>query len=99
MIMFTTCFAMSKFNGDDNSSDFVTGRIKVYGNEPFTFLGIVTEDGLKYTLKAEKKVLDKIQNAQGHLVEIKGKIEIEKDNSGNQIKNSYLIVEDWKIVK
>ena len=99
LITFGMCFAMSKAGADETNLDTVTGRIKVYGNEPFAILGIITDDGLTYTLKAEKDVLNKIQNAQGHIVQIKGKVEIVKDDSSNQLKNGYLIVLDWKIVK
>jgi hypothetical protein len=44
-------FAMAK-----NQS--IIGQVKVYGNEPHTYLGLKTEEGTVFTLKADKETLD-----------------------------------------
>ena len=51
----------------------LTGRIKIKGNEPMTFVALVTEDGMDYVLKGEKAENLRF-NHQLRLVEIKGRI-------------------------
>lgn len=53
----------------------VEGFIKVYGNEPHTYLGIETKEGKVFVLKAEEEILSELQNQQGLLLELRGKIE------------------------
>lgn len=60
-------FAMAK-----NQS--IIGYVNVYGNEPHTYLGLKTEEGTVFTLKADKEILDEIQKNQGVLLQLNGKV-------------------------
>ena len=93
------CFAYSKPNKAASNSNTVTGYIKVYGNEPFTFIGLETENDKQYTLKASDQVLEELRKAQGKKIEINGTIEKSEKASMNELKDGNLIVLEWKVVK
>ena len=93
------CFAFSKPSKSQKKLDEVTGLIKVYGNEPFTFLGIETKDGKLYSIKADKELNDELQKTQGNIIEIKGTIEKDDENTLNRLKDGFLIVSEWKVLK
>lgn len=82
----------------------VSGLINVYGNEPFTFIGIKTDSGEEYSLTAEKEVLDQLRNTQGKKIEITGSIKQADKNQEkaavefNSLKSGNLIVLDWEYV-
>ena len=74
-------------------SDSVEGYINIYGNEPHTYLGLETQDGLVFVLKAEEEILSELQNQQGYLLELRGKIEETKKTL--VIKHDYFEVIEW----
>ena len=78
-------------------SDSVEGYIKVYGNEPHTYLGIETQDGKVFVLKAEKELLDELQNQQGYLLKLDGKF-IENKSNVLFSKNQFEVVEWGKVL-
>ena len=84
-------FSMSK------APDSVEGYIKVYGNEPHTYLGIETQDGKVFVLKAEKELLDELQNQQGYLLKLDGKF-IENKSNVLFSKNQFEVVEWSKVL-
>ena len=84
-------FSMSK------TPDSVEGFIKVYGNEPHTYLGIETQDGKIFILKAEEEILAELQNQQGYLLKLDGKI-IEAKSKSFFNKNQFEVVEWSKIL-
>lgn len=92
-------FAYSKPSLSDDNIDIVTGYIKVYGNEPFTFIGLETENEKQYSIKASDEVLIELRKAQGKKIEIKGTVEKSGKLSINELKDGYLIVLEWKVVK
>jgi len=92
-----SCFAYSK--PAKAKIDSVTGYINVYGNEPFTFIGIVTDDGKEYTISADDSILKELQKTQGKKIEIKGTIEKSEKPGFNQLKNGRIILLEWKYVK
>ncbi len=106
ILIFTSvfCFAYSKPKHDDSIT--VQGMIHVYGNEPFTYIGIVCDSGEEYSLKADKKVLSELQKTQGKKIQIKGlpeKSDKPKESDGpvfkpNTLKNGDLNVIEWKFV-
>ncbi len=82
-------FAMAK-----NQS--IIGYVNVYGNEPHTYLGLKTEDGTVFTLKADKEVLSEIQNQQGVLLQLNGKV---TENKTPLFMGKYQFeVDEWSIV-
>lgn len=69
------CFGMAKKDKIKESSEIVvTGLVKIYGNEPHTFVGFVSQDGTEYSLKAKDKELKKLKKMQGILLEISGNL-------------------------
>lgn len=84
-------FSMSK------APDSVEGFIKVYGNEPHTYLGIETQDGKIFILKAEDEILTELQKQQGYLLKLDGKI-IENKSNVLFNKNQFEVVEWSKIL-
>ena len=84
-------FSMSK------APDSVEGFIKVYGNEPHTYLGIETQDGKIFILKAEDEILTELQKQQGYLLKLDGKI-IENKSNVLFYKNQFEVVEWSKIL-
>ena len=110
LLIFTAifCFSYSKPKHDDSVT--VKGMIRVYGNEPFTFIGIICDSGEQYSLKGDKEVLKELRNTQGKKVQIKGLPEkTEKSEMQNQekavllvpntLKNGNLNVIEWKLVE
>ena len=82
----------------------VSGLINVYGNEPFTFIGLKTSSGEEYSLSASEEVLNQLRKAQGKRIEITGSIKQADKNQEkaavefNSLKNGNLIVLDWEYV-
>lgn len=58
----------------------VTGRIKCYGNEPFTWPGITCDDGREYALCGDKEVLSSLLEKQGVHIQIEGTLAAGKDS-------------------
>ena len=102
IVLFIFCasltFAMSAFK-KTNKAESITGYIHVYGNEPFTFIGIETEDDKQYSLKADEEILKDLRKAQGYKIEIKGKVQKEDKLTLDGLKDGNLIVIEWKFVK
>jgi len=100
-ILITTflCFAFSRPTKNTQELNVITGIIKVYGNDPFIFIGIETDEKKQYTIQAEDNVLKKLKNAQGEKINIKGIIENSEEKSFHKLKDGYLIVYDWDFVK
>ncbi len=95
----TSCFAYSKPAKAKAKTDSVTGYINVYGNEPFTFIGIVTDDDKQYTITADDSILKELRKTQGKKIEIKGTIEKSEKPGFNELKNGRIILLEWKYVK
>lgn len=95
------CFSFSKPKQDDTIS--LKGYVRVYGNEPFTFIGIVCDSGEEYALLAEGNILNELRKSQGEKIQIKGyrkKNEADKSSvSLNSLKDGTFVVKNWKTVK
>ena len=84
-----------------NNNKTVKGYIHVYGNEPFTYIGIETTDNKKYAISAAEEEIAKLWKTQGSLVEIEGII-IPKEGDAkelNMLKDGKIEVSGWKVVK
>ena len=104
LIVFMLCitaltFAFSKPSKLEDNVTEVTGFVNVYGNEPFTFIGIVTDKNEQYSIKADQETLNDLRKTQGQKIEIKGTIYKYEDISLNQLKDGNLIVIEWKLAK
>ncbi len=80
----------------------VSGLINVYGNEPFTFIGIKTSSGEEYSLSASEEVLNQLRKSQGKRIEITGSVKQADKNQEkpvvefNSLKNGTLTVLNWQ---
>ncbi|MBR4629731.1 MAG: hypothetical protein IKO57_04740 [Treponema sp.] len=80
----------------------ITGHIKIYGNEPFTFVGFVTDDGEKYSLDIDPKAdftIQDIQAHQGEPLKLTGIVN-DKELIGFQtLKNGRFVVSKFKVIE
>lgn len=95
------CFAYSKPKKSVAQEVTKIGRVDVFGNEPFTYLGFLCENEEVYTLKGSDKIMQELSDNQGYRLEVRGYIENpdSADSQMNKLKNGYLIVNEWKKVK
>lgn len=101
IIIFLLLSGMLFCSFSKNTTKTVKGFINVYGNEPFTYIGIETEDDKKYTISASEEEISKLWKTQGSLIEIEGYI-IKPESEGRQpgmLKDGKIEVLEWKFVK
>lgn len=77
----------------------VTGLVHSYGNEPFTWLGIETEDGKAYGLRIDKETDEKLRQLFGVLVSIEGTLELPVRYGYEQLKDGAIHVEKFEVVQ
>ena len=84
-----------------NNQKTVKGYIRVYGNEPFTYIGIKTKENKEYSIAAEEKIYKELKSTQGKEVELSGIIILpEKDGlEPGMLKDGKIEVTEWKFVK
>ena len=93
------CIFLSSFS--KNQIKKVEGYVRVYGNEPFTYIGIKTTDKKEYAISADEEKIAELWQSQGNLIEITGYIvEKEKDQPPvGFLKDGKIEVIEWKYVK
>jgi len=101
---FVSCsmiFCLASYDKKEKANSVVTvcGLVVVKGNEPFTFLGLKTENGKEYALKGKEDILDYLQNNQGVLFEITGFLEKKSKKAFQQLKNGAIYVSSVKVVE
>ena len=81
----------------------VRGRIGVYGSEPHTFPGIVTDDGKQYSVQAPPDVLAGLYGEQGKKLVFTGTV-VPREASGapvlpfQTLRDGTFILERWEPV-
>lgn len=104
LILITTSAILSAYSKPiQNTEMTLTGLVKVYGNEPVTFLGLKTDDGREFKIQADQNTLSELQNNQGYKIEITGIVEkpakIKSQNQAislDSLKDGKIIVTKWK---
>ncbi len=99
IIMSCTFISLCSFR--KNNMQTVEGYIFIYGNEPFTFIGIKTDNNKEYSISASDDIKKEIRTSQGKKIQIIGiiikpdpeKIELEG------LKDGKIEVSSWKIIK
>lgn len=110
MICFSILSAAGKNKNTINSIEVknscnikVSGVVKMYGNMPFSYPGIETPDGKKYSIvSGNPKLLKKIRDCAGREITVYGIVNrpVSDDVKGFQmLKDGYLYVEDYEVVK
>lgn len=84
-----------------NNQKTIKGYIRVYGNEPFTYIGIKTAENKEYSIAADDKVYKELKKTQGKEIQISGIIIYpEKDAlEPGMLKDGKIEVIEWKYVK
>lgn len=80
----------------------IQGFVKSFGNVPFNYPVIETDDGKQYSVKADDDVKNEIFKTAGEKIEVTGVIIVpKKDNEiGFQsAKDGYIEVVEWKFVE
>ena len=86
-------------NADKENIVYITGRVQIYGNEPFTFAGIIDEDGTEYAVYLPSGD-DELRRLQGHLIEFAVVFLDEPQNLGGLIlSGGTLTPVEWKIIR
>lgn len=104
LILITTSAILSAYSKPiQNTEMTLTGLVKVYGNEPVTFLGLRTDDGREFKIQADQNTLSELQNNQGYKIEITGIVEkpakIKSQDQAislDSLKDGKIIVAKWK---
>ena len=104
LLLITTSAILSAYSKPiQNTEMTLTGLVKVYGNEPVTFLGLKTDDGREFKIQADQNTLSELQNNQGYKIEITGIVEkpakIKSQNQAislDSLKDGKIIVAKWK---
>lgn len=104
LILITTSAILSAYSKPIQNTEMTfTGLVKVYGNEPVTFLGLKTDDGREFKIQADQNTLSELQNNQGYKIEITGIVEkpakIKSQNQAislDSLKDGKIIVAKWK---
>ena len=84
-----------------NNNKTVRGFVHVYGNEPFTYIGIETDDNKQYAISADEEEISKLWQAQGNKIEITGIITGKKSQGPERgmLQDGKIQVIEWKYVK
>lgn len=104
LILITTSAILSAYSKPIKNAEMtLTGLVKVYGNEPVTFLGLKTDDGREFKIQADQNTLSELQNNQGYKIEITGIVEkpakIKSQDQAislDSLKDGKIIVAKWK---
>lgn len=104
LILITTSAILSAYSKPIKNAEMtLTGLVKVYGNEPVTFLGLKTDDGREFKIQADQNTLSELQNKQGYKIEITGIVEkpakIKSQDQAislDSLKDGKIIVAKWK---
>ena len=83
-----------------NRMTSLQGYIHVYGNDPFSYLGIETEDQKQYAISADKEVLKELRKTQGNKIEITGIItKAENEKMPGMLKDGKIELAEWRVLK
>jgi hypothetical protein len=77
-----------------NKSVTVEGRLGLYGNEPFTYLGLTAEDDFYVLQTDDKQLYKELYDAQLQSVKVTGVM-----NGSEYLTHKVIIVEEFEIIK
>jgi hypothetical protein len=77
----------------------ITGRVKIFGNEPHTFAGIVDENGTEFAVYPPEQE-EKLRKLQGHLIEFTVIVLDEQKGEGSlYLKGGTINPLEWSIIR
>ena len=82
------------------TTEIIRGRVRIYGNEPHTYVGIETEDTSKVYAVSPKEIDIVIRQLQGHLIEFKAvMLEKPEGEESMYLKDGTVKLISWKIIE
>ena len=96
VFLLLSVFLFSSFSR--NNIKTVKGYVHVYGNDPFAYLGIITDDEKEYAIITEEEEISKLWKTQGSRVELKGIITKPKKDyiEPEMLKDGKIEISEWK---
>jgi len=77
----------------------IIGRVKIFGNEPHTFVGIVDEKGTEFAVYPREQE-EKLRKLQGHLIEFTVIVLDEPKGEGSlYLKGGTVQPLEWSIIR
>jgi hypothetical protein len=92
--------AVDKEKGDDTVDDtvLITGQVHIYGSEPHTFPGIVSDDGKTYAIYPREKE-GELSALQGRLIEFTVRFLEEPKGEGSlYLRDGTVTPLSWRIL-
>ena len=96
IFLILSIFLLTSFSR--NNIKTVQGYVHVYGNDPFAYLGIITDDEKEYAIIAGEEEILKLWKTQGNRVELKGIITKPKKDyiEPEMLKDGKIEISEWK---
>jgi hypothetical protein len=88
------CLAFAAFGC---GSKTITGRVQIYGNEPHTFVGVIDNKGVEYSVYSQEKAKE-LEKLQGRLIEFEVKF-VDTPQAYNRLEGGFIELLSWKLVK
>ncbi len=82
-----------------NKIKSVEGYITSYGSMPFNFPGLVTDNDEKYGIVADSEVKKELLENQGKKIRITGYLHNEDKKYIETLKNGFIELENWEVIK
>ena len=98
-VVFLSAFSCTTINNTNTgNSSVLTGRIEIYGNEPFTYVGIVDSSGVAYNI-IPRSTADELRSLQGHLIEFTVSYPEEQIQGYGSLPGGTVTPISWKIIR
>jgi len=101
-IIFLNAFSCKTVNNIDNSNNensfVITGRIEIYGNEPFTYVGIVDVNNVAYNVEPSSAA-NELRSMQGNLMEFTVIFPEEQIKGYGSLPGGTVTPISWKIIR
>ena len=92
-------FSMGKKEktNDSSAEKTITGKIRIYGNEPHTFVGIIDEKGTEYAVYSPSQE-GELRKLQGHLIEFVV-IFLDEPKGFGRLQGGTVTPVRWKVIQ
>ena len=81
------------------NSIIIRGSVRIYGNEPFTYIGIIDQNGLGYSVSPQSQV-PVLTELQGYLIDFTVVLLDEPQGYGSLfLQGGTVTVLSWKIIE
>ncbi|MDR1912632.1 MAG: hypothetical protein LBQ52_09870 [Helicobacteraceae bacterium] len=97
LVFLASCFAFSLLACGAKTT--ITGRVQIYGNEPHTFVGVIDDKGVEYSVYPKEKEKE-LRDLQGRLIKFNVEF-IDNSQTDNYLllKGGVITPLSWKIIK